>query len=67
LIHAGADDGKFHTFVSGGTLRIQDSDFTITATSEDNQISVTEQNDDFTTISVDFLDFTEANPFGDPN
>jgi len=67
LIHAGADDGKFHTFVSGGTLSIGDSDFTITATSEDNQISATEQNNDFTTISVDFLDFTEANPFGDPS
>jgi hypothetical protein len=66
LIHAGADDGKFHTFVSGGTLSIGDSDFTITATSEDNQISANEQNTDFSTISLDFLDFTEANPFGDP-
>lgn len=66
LIHAGADDGKFHTFISGGTLSIGDSDFTITATSEDNQISANEQNTDFSTISLDFLDFTEANPFGDP-
>ena len=66
LIHAGADDGKFHTFISGGTLSIGDSDFTITTTSEDNQISATEQNEDFSSISLDFLDFTEANPFGDP-
>lgn len=65
LIHAGADDGKFHTFVTGGTLTIGDSDFTILATSEDNQISSNEQNDDFSTESLDFLDFTEDNPFGD--
>ena len=66
LIHAGADDGKFHTFVTGGTLTIGDSDFTILATSEDNLISSNEQNNDFSTESVDFLDFTEDNPFGDP-
>lgn len=66
LIHAGADDGKFHNFVSGGTLRIQDSDFTISAVAEDNKISSNEQSLDFSTQSTDFLDFTETNPFGDP-
>lgn len=66
LIHAGADDGKFHTFVSGGTLRIQDSDFTISAVGEDNKIATNEQNTEFSTLSTDFLDFTETNPFGDP-
>ena len=65
LIHAGADDGKFHNFVSGGTLRIQDSDFTITAVAEDNKISSNEQNTIFSTESTDFLDFSENNPFGD--
>ena len=66
LIHAGADDGKFHNFVSGGTLRIQDSDFTISAVAEDNKIASNEQSLDFSTQSTDFLDFTETNPFGDP-
>ena len=66
LIHAGADDGKFHTFVSGGTLSIGDSDFTISAVAEDNKIASNEQNTDFSTESISFLDFTEDNPFGDP-
>jgi len=74
LIHVGADDGNYHTFVTnrqvkGGT----DLDIlgnrayaTVSAVTEDNQISENEQNSDFSTISDDFLDFTESNPFGDP-
>jgi len=65
LIHVGASDGTFRQFTTG-TVTIQDSDFTILAVSEENQISSNEQNDDFSTGSVDFLDFTEDNPFGDP-
>ena len=38
----------------------------VASVSEDNKISQNEQNDDFSTISGDFLDFTEDNPFGDP-
>ena len=33
---------------------------------EDNRISSNEQNDDFSTLAADFLDFSEDNPFGDP-
>lgn len=74
LIHVGADDGNYHTFVTsrqvkGGT----DLDVigtralaTVSTVTEDNQISENEQNSDFSTISDDFLDFTESNPFGDP-
>lgn len=65
LIHVGSDDGKYHTFTTG-TITIDGVNRTITATSEDNKISANEQNTDFSTISLDFLDFTEANPFGDP-
>ena len=39
----------------------------VSSTNEDNQISSNEQNDDFETIADGFLDFTETNPFGDPN
>ena len=30
------------------------------------QISINAQNTDFSTIGADFLDFSEGNPFGDP-
>jgi hypothetical protein len=74
LIHVGADDGKYHTFVTnrqvrGGTdldILGNRSYATVSAVTEDNQISENEQNSDFSTISDDFLDFTESNPFGDP-
>lgn len=74
LIHVGADDGNYHTFVTnrqvrGGTdldVLGNRSYATVSAVTEDNQISENEQNSDFSTISDDFLDFTESNPFGDP-
>lgn len=70
LIHVGASDGAYHTFTAGsitlsGDYRV-DSDLTINAVTEDNKISNTEQNTDFSTIAGDFLDFSESNPFGDP-
>jgi hypothetical protein len=81
LIHVGADDGKYHTFVTGrqviGTTD-QDSDnsitlpnysiSTVTAVTEINQLSENEKNLSFDTTETDlgFLDFTESNPFGDP-
>lgn len=74
LIHVGADDGNYHTFVTnrqvrGGTdldVLGNRSYATVSAVTEDNQISENEQNSDFSTISDGFLDFTESNPFGDP-
>lgn len=74
LIHIGADDGNYHEFVANrfvtgttsldlaGTLATA----TVSAVAEDNQISQNEQNTDFSTIGADFLDFSENNPFGDP-
>ena len=38
----------------------------ISSVTEDNKISQTEQNETFSSISDDFLDFSENNPFGDP-
>jgi len=74
LIHIGANDGNYHEFVASrfvvgttsldlaGTL----ASATVSAVAEDNQISQNEQNTDFSTIGADFLDFSENNPFGDP-
>lgn len=70
LSHVGADDGKYHTFTSGGTLLNVTNNSTtgllINNVIELNKINVAKQNDEFSTISDDFLDFSEDNPFGDP-
>ena len=74
LIHIGANDGNYHEFVANrfvvGTTSLDLSGTLATATvstvAEDNQISQNEQNTDFSTIGADFLDFSENNPFGDP-
>ena len=75
LIHVNSSDGKFHTFVTGrqliGSLPQDNSGNVFTATisqldGEINQISQNEQNTDFKTDAANFLDFTEDNPFGDP-
>tara|TARA_X000001316_G_C922057_1_gene36837 strand:+ start:1320 stop:2216 length:897 start_codon:yes stop_codon:yes gene_type:complete len=70
VVHVGASDGKYHNFITtrhvtiSGTYR-SDSAYTPTLISEENQISSNEQNTDFRTGSLDFLDFSESNPFGD--
>ena len=74
LVHVGADDGKYHEFIPGrqviGTTDLDrlgtKAKATVSTTAEDNQISQNEQNTDFSTIGADFLDFSEDNPFGDP-
>lgn len=81
LIHVGANDGNYHTFVTDrniiGTID-KDSDGTIaepnysnslvTLVQEVNQLSENEKNLYFETSQTDlgFLDFSESNPFGDP-
>lgn len=68
LVHVGADDGAYHEFIPGSIVNTRtNTTYTVTAVSEDNKISNNEQNDDFQTTFTDFLDFSEANPFGDPS
>tara|TARA_B100002019_G_C21268199_1_gene600610 strand:+ start:42 stop:1157 length:1116 start_codon:yes stop_codon:yes gene_type:complete len=66
IIHAGADDGKYHTFTVGKKVLGLKSNAggVITLVVEDNQLSQNEQNEDFST-GADFIDFSETNPFGD--
>ena len=79
LAHVGADDGLYHSFSANtsikapfttGTLINKTNNTTngliIESVTEDNKVSETEQNQTFSSISDDFLDFTENNPFGDP-
>ena len=70
LGHVGSDDGKYHTFVNTAVIK----NTSLSATSgldviqviEENNLSEIEQNEVFSTFSTDFLDFSEDNPFGDP-
>ena len=66
LIHAGADDGKYHAFTVGKKIigLKTGAGGIINLVVEDNQLSENEQNTDFTT-ATDFIDFSETNPFGD--
>ena len=66
LIHAGADDGVFHTFSVGKKVvgLKTGAGGVINLVVEDNQLSQNEQNTDFTS-GTDFIDFSENNPFGD--
>lgn len=66
LAHVGASNGVYKEFVVGGEVTINDSDFTVVSVQEDNRIMETEQNDDFNDFTNEFIDFTEDNPFGDP-
>ena len=70
LIHCGADDGKFHDFIADAavinTTNNSVSGLTVKSAIEINKLSNNEQNTDFSSISDDFLDFSEDNPFGDP-
>lgn len=66
VIHVGGSDGKFHNFIPGVQIVGLTSIASVTAVAEDNQISANEQNDYFDTLT-DFLDFSESNPFGEPD
>lgn len=70
LAHVGKTDGTFGTFTTGSTLinstLSASTGLTINNVIELNNVSETEQNDTFSTLSDDFLDFSENNPFGDP-
>lgn len=69
IIHVGADDGNYHSFVTGNTIvSSQGSIATVIGVSEVNQLSENEKNEFYDTTQPDlgFLDFSESNPFGDP-
>ena len=68
VIHAGADDGLYHTFATGINIASASSSINVNTVSEVNKLSENENNDLFDTTETDmgFLDFSESNPFGDP-
>jgi hypothetical protein len=70
LAHVGADDGKYHEFITDVAIINSTTNkltgLYVTAKSEENRLSENEQNTDFSVGSDDFMDFSEVNPFGDP-
>jgi hypothetical protein len=69
--HVGADDGNFREFVvNRQVLNVTKSATTgleVISVEQENRMSENEQNDDFTDTTIDdFLNFSEDNPFGDP-
>lgn len=73
LVHIGANDGTYHEFAPNGVVYQYNStgrkvnEVLISSVIEDNKISEIEQNTEFGTFTDSFLDFSESNPFGDPN
>ena len=69
VAHIGATDGKLHLFFASSTNSLHlfgvssEAEAECTQALEVNDISKNEQN---TAFDVNFIDFTENNPFGDP-
>lgn len=68
LIHVGANDGKFHIPTTGLKVVGQTSTAiaSVTAVSEEQQQMLSTQADEFDAFEDGFIDFSEGNPFGDP-
>ena len=69
--HVGADDGNFREFVVNRDIINTSKAFTtgleVVGVDQENRMSENEQNEFFTTSDIDeFLNFSEDNPFGDP-
>jgi len=73
LTHIGANDGLYHTFqtnvnITGSNNGAIRKVLSISELTEEQEQAgtVQSQNYDFDTVGDSFLDFTESNPFGDP-
>lgn len=68
IAHAGATDGTFREFRDSAEIRglTSGARSIVETIASDNKISNNEQNIDFQSAGTDFLDFSETNPFGDP-
>jgi hypothetical protein len=66
LAHIGSNDGTFGEFTTGTiTGSTSSASATVTAVAERNNIDPNNQNSVFD--NIDFIDFSETNPFGDPS
>lgn len=69
VVNIQTSDGKYHDFSTGVRVNRDSANgpgaFVISV-DEVQQLSEIEQNDQFSVEAASFLDFTETNPFGDP-
>ena len=69
VINVQTSDGNYHDFTTNIRLNVDSANGAgafVIAVEEVNQLSNNEQNDTFSTEAASFLDFSETNPFGDP-
>ena len=68
LIHSGATDGEFHNWTTTANIVGQSSGTSVTPSGSPvvQDLQDGAMNSDFDTIGDGFLDFSESNPFGDP-
>lgn len=62
IIHGGADDGEYHEFTAGLPI----NNVNVLSVTENMQQTETEQNEIIGDEVFDILDFSETNPFGEP-
>lgn len=69
LNNVGSDDGLYHEFVTTQSVVDATSGDALapSTVTEENVISENEQNDTFESFADNIIDFTETNPFGDPD
>jgi len=69
IVHTSSSDGNYHEWIPGTITRLVEPNttHTVTSVSENMKQAANEQNNQFEDFANDFLDFSEDNPFGDPN
>lgn len=69
VVHTSSSDGQYHEWIPGTIKRLVEPNttHTVNTVNEDIKQSNNEQNTEFEDFAGDFLDFSEDNPFGDPN
>lgn len=69
LTNLGSSDGKYHEMITTKKVIDPVSGDSVAPDSitEENTISENEQNDSFESFADNIIDFTESNPFGDPD
>lgn len=65
VAHAGADDGEYHTFVTGIRIENQLGVGGQPKSVDEEDLQDGASNSDFDTEAAKILDFSESNPFGD--
>lgn len=66
ISHQGATDGNYHTWTTTNAIIGDTSNASVTPASVTTNLQDGAQNDVFDTIGDGFIDFSESNPFGDP-